>query len=95
MANKFKQGDKVIVKSGKYKGKLSIIILYNIKKNKVLISKKTTAFKTVVFIYVHISNISHFDTIQGISSKILFKSSVISFKSRFHKNSGHILSYYK
>ena len=95
MANKFKQGDKVIVKSGKYKGKLSIIILYNTKKNKVLVSKKTTTFKTVIFIYVHISNISHFNTTQGISSKILFKSSLISSKSRFYKNSGHILSYYK
>ena len=92
MSNKFRQGDRVTVNSGKYKGKLLTIIKYNVKNSRFLIFKKNTIFKTVNFLYVHQSNITHFNIEQKKSSKILFKNSLISLKSRFYKNSGHIIS---
>lgn len=92
MTNKFKKGDTIKVLYGNHKGKILNILRCSYKENKVSISQKQFSSKKKHPTYIHISNIVHFNSKRSSNSEIVFKDSVMGFKTRFYKNSGEIIN---
>lgn len=101
---KVKKGDKVIVTTGKYKGKIGEILKVIPKDNKAVVSgvnvakkhTKASQFSEGGIIQkempIHISNISHVDPKTNKPTKVGYKVLEDGTKVRYAKKSGEILS---
>ena len=104
MANKFKKNDKVKVISGKDKGKISEIVSYFPKDNKVILNgvnlvKKHTKPNKInpeggiiqKEMPIHVSNIMHVDPKTNSVAKIGFKKTEKGNNVRYYKKSGELI----
>jgi large subunit ribosomal protein L24 len=104
MAAKIKQGDKVVVRTGKDRGKTGEVLKVLVKENRVLVqgvnvvkrhekpSMQSQGGITNKELPIHISNVALADPKDGKATRVGFKTLDDGTKTRFAKRSGEVVN---